>query len=134
MGRGGKLERKLLHRFVGLAGAESCQSLLQHVQAVGIASRLVPVGLLCIIELAQFPFAQFILRNAEIFGAPGLVGEEEESPQFRIVNVDYPCGSPHPVVLRKGSSCLFVQALGEGAFFNVYLPLNPGEIHTVVFA
>ena len=96
----------------------------------GKASVAVAVYMLIVIQLSQLP--GYILCRRDLIFLAALC-EEYESPQFRIVNIDHSCRSPHPVVLRQYSAFL-IGALYILAVDHIHIPLYSGEVHTVILS
>ena len=102
-------------------------------------------GCCCRSRLSQ---TEYFLRNTAC-GAPicdtrppdgavawsilAVLGEEDESPQLRIMNIDDAGRSPYPVVFRENIS-VFIGAFYVSVVLDIHIPLHTGEVHTVKFS
>ena len=109
------------------------QDSFQNSKIGGIAAVEVEMNLFRIVQLAELPFALFILGDGKGCVIRICISEEQKAPQLGIVDIYHAGRCPYPVVLRERPA-VFSGALMEGAFFNVYFPLDAGEVQAVEIA
>ena len=103
---------KIFYRFIPVVRCIRIQRFLQFIEAAAVGAGCLKQNIFCVIQLAELPFAILVLRNGAVaWSILAVLGEEDESPQLRIMNIDDAGRSPYPVVFRENIS-VFI-----GAFY-----------------
>ena len=88
------------------AGRVFLEDIPQGVQAAAPGTVQVMIDILRIIELAQLPLAQLILRYTAGIVLGVDLCKENKAPQLRIMDIDNSGRGPDPVILRQRISLL----------------------------